>query len=119
LIRQRQHVQIAHRPYSVERRRGVRRAAPYVAAQFGTTGGGAQNVPVQFSSGDGTIVGTIDGTNATFWLTLGVIAFSLYRNGVLQTLNVDYTALNNQFTFVPASVPQTGDLLTAEGYPIH
>jgi hypothetical protein len=119
LVRERQHVQIAHRPYTTERRRGIRRALPYVMAQQGTTGGGAQNVPVQFSNADGTIVGTIDGTNATFWLTLGVISFTLYRNGVLQTLNVDYTAINNQFTFLTASIPLAGDSLTAEGYPIY
>lgn len=119
LVRERQHVQVAHKPYTTQRRLGVRRGTPYVAAQAGTTGGGSQNTPVQFSSANGTIVGTMDGTNLVFYLTLGMLSFSLYRNGVLQTLNVDYTALNNQITFLVASVPQSGDLLTAEGYPIY
>ena len=105
-------------PYTTQRRVwGKWRGIPYVASQAGTTGGGSQNAPQQFSSAKGTIIGTIDGANATFWLSLGVYSFSLFRNGVLQTLNVDYTALNNQFTFLTASIPQPGDILTAEGYP--
>ena len=120
LVRSRQNVQIAHKPYSTQRRVSTRwRATPYVAAQAGTTGGGAQNVPLQFSSANGTIVGAIDGANATFWLTLGVLSFSLFRNGILQSLNIDYTALGNQFTFVAGNLPQPGDILTAEGYPAY
>lgn len=120
LVRNRQNVQAAHKPYTVQRRvMGRNRGMPYVAAQQGTTGGGAQNVPTQFSSANGMIIGAFDGTNLVFWLSLGVLGFSLFRNGVLQTLNVDYVALNNQITFLPASVPQSGDVLTAEGYPIY
>lgn len=118
LVRSRQNVQTAHKPYTTQRRLAIRRGIPYVAVQQGTTGGGAQNVPVQFTSANGTIVGVIDGINAVFWLSVGIQSFSLYKNGLLQTMNADYTALNNQITFVPASVPQAGDLLTAEGYPI-
>lgn len=119
LVRERQHVQVAHKPYTTQRRLGVRRGTPYVATQAGTTGGGSQNTPVQFSSANGTIVGTIDGSNLVFYLTLGILSFSLYRNGVLQTLGFDYTALNNQITFLVASVPIAGDILTAEGYPAY
>lgn len=120
LVRERQHVQIAHKPYTTRRRLGSGRGGvPYVAAQQGTTGGGNQSVPVQFSSANGTIVGALDGSNLIFWLTVGVIGFSLFRNGDLQTLNIDYVSLNNQITFLPASVPQAGDILTAEGYPMY
>ncbi len=120
LVRERQHVQIAHKPFTVERRLGrVRRGPMYVGVQQGTTGGGAQNVPVQFSSADGTIVGTIDGTNAVFYLTLGVLSLSMYKNGDFQTAGADYTSLNNMVTFLPGSIPQLGDLLTSEAYPIH
>ena len=38
---------------------------------MGTTGGGATNVPVQFSTSNGTITGVIDGVNCVFWLTIG------------------------------------------------
>lgn len=119
LVRSRQNVVVAHKPYTAQRRNWGRwRGIPYVAAQQGTTGGGAQNVPVQFTTANGTITPQPDGVTTMFWLSLGVLSFSLYRNGLLQTLNADYLALNNQITFLPASVPQSGDLLTAEGYPV-
>lgn len=120
LVRSRQNVQVAHKPYTTQRRIGGRwRGIPYVAAQAGTTGGGSQNVPVQFSSANGTIVGVIDGVNNVFWLTLGVQSFSLFVNGARQTQNVDYVGLNNQITFSGGSVPQPGATLTAEGYLIY
>lgn len=120
LVRSRQNVQAAHKPYTVTRRIWTgQRGIPYVAAQQGTTGGGAQNVPVQFSSANGTIVGAIDGVNAVFWLTLGVLSLSLFRNGVLQTANSDYTSINNQITFLAPSIPQPGDILTAEAFPAY
>jgi hypothetical protein len=62
-VRSRQKVQIAAKPFSAFRRLAGRRAIPYVAAQQGTTGG-PQNLPVQFSSTNGTIVGSIDGTRS-------------------------------------------------------
>jgi hypothetical protein len=118
LVRSRQNVQVAHRPYTVARRRiGRWQGVPYVAVQAGTTGGGAQNVPQQFSSANGTIIGNIDGVNATFWLSLAVLSMAVYRNGDLQTIGVQYFSQNNQFTFLPGSIPQSGDLLTAEAYP--
>jgi hypothetical protein len=117
LVRSRQNVQIAHKPYTTQRRFGRRwQGVPYVSVQAGTTGGGAQNVPQQFSSANGTIIGNIDGGNATFWLSLAVLSMSVYRNGVLQTIGSDYTSISNQFTFLPASIPQPGDILTAEAY---
>jgi hypothetical protein len=117
LVRSRQNVPVAHKPYTTTRRLAAgRRGAPYVAAQQGTTGGGAQNVPVQYSSAGGTITGNIDGTNLTFWLPQAVITFHLYKNGVFQTLNVDYTALNNQFTFLAGLAPKESDILTAEAW---
>lgn len=118
LVRSRQNVPVAHKPYTTQRRiLGRWRGIPYVAAQGGTTGGGSINTPVQFNTADGTIVGVIDGTNTVFWLSIGgVLTMQVFRNGVLQTPNVDYTSLNNQITFLPGSIPQPGDLLTAEAY---
>jgi len=120
LVRERQHVQAAHKPYTTDRRAASpRRGIPYVAVQAGTTGGGSQNSPVPFSSQNGTIVGAIDGINAVFWLSVGVQSFTLFVNGVLQTQGVDYVALNNQATFNSGSIPQPGSILTANGYPIY
>lgn len=122
LVRSRQNVQVAHMPYTTQRRIGVRRNIPYVAAMQGATGGGSQNVPVQFSSSNTTIVGSIDGVNTVFYLTLGVQPnISMFRNGVLQTYGSggDYVNVNNMVTFNVGSVPQPGDILTSNAYPIY
>ena len=115
-VRSRQHVQMAPKPYSATRRMMVRRAVPYVAAQQGATGGGSQNVPIQFSSNDGTIVGTIDGTNAVFWLVVGVVQATVYLNGIAMTTPNDYLRLNNQITFIGEQIPKPGDVITAQGW---
>ena len=118
LVRSRQNVVVAHKPYTTTRRIGIRRRGiPYVSAQQGTTGGGAQHVPIQYATSAGTIVGSIDGVNTVFYIIVGVLSFTLYKNGVYQTLGVDYTAVNNQITFLAASIPQSGDVITAEAYP--
>lgn len=117
LVRERQHVKVAPMPYTVRRRMGVGRGPVYVSTQAGTTGGGSQNSPVQFSSQNGTIVGVIDGVNSQYFLTVGIVSFSLFRNGLLQTYGTDYTAINNQINFLPGAIPQVGDILTANGYP--
>lgn len=116
LVRSRQNVQVAHRPYTVARRRiGRWQGVPYVAVQQGTTGGGNQSIPVQLTSANGTIVGNIDGLNSVFFLNTGsVLGFQIARNGVLQTAGLQYIALNTMITFLPGSIPQPGDLLTAE-----
>lgn len=124
LVRSRQNVVIAHRPYSSVRRiAGRYNAIPYVASQFGTTGGGNQSVPLQFTSANGTIIGTIDGINLVFFLPLGVQQnIGLYRNGDLQTYGMppaDYVNVGNQITFNTGSVPQPGDILTASAYPVY
>jgi len=119
LVRARQLVQVAHRPYTTQRRiTGRWRGVPYVQAQVGTTGGGNSAGPVELTSNNGTIVGLINGVNVQFWLAIGsVIGFTLYKNGSLQTFGTDYVATNTAITFLPASIPQIGDLLTAEAYP--
>lgn len=119
LVRSRQNVQIAHRPYQASRRGfgRARFAAPYIQAQQGSTGGGEMNVPIQYSTFDGSIVGTVDGVNAIFWLNTGAVSSLLvFRNGVAQTYGVDYTNINNQITFLAQSIPQPGDIVTAEAF---
>jgi hypothetical protein len=119
LVRSRQKVQVAPHPYTVTRRYGIYRQVPFVAAQQGTTGGGSQNVPVQYSSALGSIVGQIDGINNLFWIVVGVTSMQLYRNGILQTVGTDYTYVSNQITFLPGKLPQPGDVLTADAFPIY
>lgn len=117
LVRSRQNVQVAHRPYTTQSRLWARRGVPYVAAQAGTTGGGSQNTPVEYSSVGGGIIGTIDGVNSVFFINSGsVITFQLYRNGALMSLNIDYTAINTQFQMVSGQIPQPGDVLTANAW---
>lgn len=117
LVRSRQNVKVAPLPFTAQRRLGARRAVPYVAVQGNTTGGSSASIPNQFSSANGTIVGTIDGVNATFWLTLAVQpSYSIFVNGVLQTVNLNYTTLSNQFTFLNPYLPQPGDAITAEAF---
>lgn len=118
LVRSRQNVVVAHKPFTTQRRLlGRGRAIPYVAAQQGTTGGGAQNVPQQFSTSNGTIVGAVDGVNAVFFLnSQSVLQLTVYRNGMAQTPTVDYVAFNTQITFTPVSIPQPGDTITAEAW---
>ena len=58
--------------------------------------------------------GTINGSNATFTLANSpspAFSLELYRNGILEKANLDYTLSNNGVTFATASTPQTGDSL--------
>jgi hypothetical protein len=60
--------------------------------------------------------GTVNGGNTSFMLSQApnpVASLSLYRNGVRQTLIVDYTLSGTAIVFVPASTPQPGDVLLA------
>lgn len=118
LVRQRQQVQIAPKPYTVTRRYSVYRQVPYVSAMQGTTGGGSQNVPVQYSSDGGSIVGMIDGINHVFYIVVGVTSMTLYVNGLLQTAGQDYVFTSNRITFLPDHYPQPGDRITADAFPI-
>jgi hypothetical protein len=114
-VRSRQNVQIARKPFSASRFRLRPAATPYIASQPMVAGMNATNVPVEFSTANATIVGAVDGVNLVFVLILGGVQhMEVSRNGVLQTVGVDYTSINNQITFVLASVPQIGDIITAE-----
>ena len=63
-----------------------------------------------------TPAGLISGSNAVF--TLGnppapAGSLALYRNGLIQQQNVDYSVAGNVITFAPGSLPLTGDTLMA------
>lgn len=73
------------------------------------------------SSGPGfvdaeTPAGLINGSNTVFTLADApspLASLTVYRNGLLQTPNLDYTLSANVITFASASAPQTGDVLAA------
>lgn len=77
----------------------------------GTTGLCA---PPTFSDAE-TPSGTLDGTNNTLTLANAPLGLSLmlFRNGLYQTPNFDYTLSGSTVTFVAGAIPQPGDTLTA------
>ena len=63
-----------------------------------------------------SLSGTLDGVNATFNLSQTPVpasSLSVFRNGLLQSLGIDYTVSGSAVTFLPASVPLPADLLNA------
>lgn len=60
--------------------------------------------------------GTVDGVNTSFTLSQAPnpgASLSLYRNGMLQKANLDYTLSGTGITFQPGLAPQPGDMLLA------
>jgi hypothetical protein len=60
--------------------------------------------------------GLVNGTNAVFTLAdppSPAESLALYRNGLLQRRNSDYSLAGNTVTFAPGSEPLSGDILTA------
>lgn len=83
------------------------------AAPCPTGGGGG--TPVRFAD-DETPAGSVNGTNASFTLAnipTPEASLLLFRNGLRQRRNVDYTIANSTITFLSGSIPQTGDQLAA------
>jgi hypothetical protein len=62
-----------------------------------------------------TPAGTVDGVNNTVTLAFAPLGTSmlLFRNGLYQTPNFDYTLSGQTVTFVNGATPQAGDTLTA------
>lgn len=63
-----------------------------------------------------TPAGAVNGSNITFTLAntpSPATSLDLYRNGLVQTIGVDYTVSGNTITFLQVAMPQTGDLLQA------
>jgi hypothetical protein len=60
--------------------------------------------------------GTLNGSNTTFNLSqvpTPVSALSVYRNGLLQAIGIDYTLSGSTLTFLPASIPKSSDIVSA------
>ena len=78
----------------------------------GGTGGGTTIVTATFVSE--ALNGVANGTNSVFTLNFTPLSEPLiFRNGVKQTVAVDYTRSGQTITFVPGGIPQAGDILSA------
>lgn len=63
-----------------------------------------------------TPTGTLNGTNTTFTLANPPSpggSLTLYRNGLIQSNNIDFTLSGTAITFNAGSIPQAGDILQA------
>jgi hypothetical protein len=90
----------------------INNAIATLTSQLGTAG--SSNSNAAFVDAE-TPAGTFDGANTTF--TLSKIPFpasslAVYRNGVLQTLGVDYTVSGATVTFLAGSAPKASDLVS-------
>ncbi|HEV8041872.1 MAG TPA: hypothetical protein VGP62_23540 [Bryobacteraceae bacterium] len=77
------------------------------------TGGGGNTVFVDAE----TPAGTLDGINTIFTLASPPnpsTSLALYRNGLRQSMVVDYTLASNIITFQAAAVPRPADILLAD-----
>lgn len=63
-----------------------------------------------------TITGGCDGINNLFQWGCVLERVQCWRNGILQTFNVDFAAGQTAMVFLPGAIPQPGDLLTILGY---
>ncbi|HUP02482.1 MAG TPA: hypothetical protein VMU19_00745 [Bryobacteraceae bacterium] len=83
----------------------------HVDGSSGPCGGGAPS----FVDAD-TLTGIVDGSNTSFTLSSTpnpAASLAVYRNGMLESAGVDYTASGNAIQFGAASAPQPGDTLLA------
>jgi hypothetical protein len=86
-----------------------------VDGSSGPCGSGGGGVLPSFSTGE-MPGGTANGSNTTFTLAnvpSPASSLQLYVNGLLMTQALDYTLSGNTISFLTASTPQTGDLLSA------
>jgi hypothetical protein len=73
--------------------------------------------PMQFTTANGSLQGTVDGVNDTFATSVNLSRMQVSVNGVAQTLNVDCCAPWGQFVkFLPGAIPQKGSIITVEGW---
>ncbi len=79
------------------------------------TSGPCGSTPPSFVDGDAP-AGIVDGANPSFTISAApepAGSLAVYRNGLLQKLDSDYTFTGRTIQFVEAAVPQPGDTLLA------
>ena len=61
-----------------------------------------------------TPAGTLNGSNTSFSLSkVPLSGLSVFRNGLLQSVGVDYTISGSSISFLPASTPRSTDIVSA------
>lgn len=63
-----------------------------------------------------SITGPTDGVNNLFTYQIGFHRVQVYRNGVAQTIGQDFSNGMTAIVFFPASIPQSGDIVTVFGW---
>jgi hypothetical protein len=63
-----------------------------------------------------TIFGVLDGVNPAFYTGVVIQRARVYRNGQLQTLNVDCCFYGTTVVFIGSQIPQPGDQILIEGW---
>ncbi|MBV8552706.1 MAG: hypothetical protein JOY54_15520 [Acidobacteriaceae bacterium] len=89
--------------------------ATVAALEAASTGSAAVSVNGAYVDAE-TPSGTIDGSNPTFTLAQAPVpaaSLSLYRNGLVQTVGVDFTLYGSTITFLSEAIPQSNDVLVA------
>jgi len=112
MVRSRQRVQVAPKPYSVVRRQHWKRA-PYIRANQPSGGG---DMPAIFIFWDASLSGTADGTNPTFYLAYPVSRVVVHLNGIALTEGTQFTHGANVVTFLEPFIPQMGADIMIEGW---
>jgi hypothetical protein len=115
MVRALQRIQMAPRAFSAGRRMMGRRTVPYVVAQPIGTGGA--RVPTVYSTTAGTISGTMDSVNDTFYIPNFAQQITVARNGSTLTQDSDYTFItgDNKFVFLTV-MPDSGDIIRVEAW---
>jgi hypothetical protein len=113
MVRSRQRVPVAPRAFSVSRRLLRPWAAPYIAAN---SPGGGGTAPAQFTYAEGTVTGTLDGSNATFYLSYPVTTVVVALNGATLSQTLHYTHSANQIVFLAPYIPQPGADILVQGW---
>lgn len=92
---------------------GFRQRMPVIITAQGAS---STNIPMSFSSSASTIIGTIDGSNATFYVSAPLRNAAVYLNGIRLTENLHYAWATNVVTFYYPMVPQPGQDILIEGF---
>lgn len=89
----------------------------YVAPVSFPVIGAFDGVGVVYSIATGpAISGLLDGVNNLFVFQVSFQRVQIWRNGILQTFNVDVTAGQTAMVFLPGAIPQPGDIITLIGF---
>ena len=113
IIRSKQRRPLQPRPFTMSRlpRRawaGINIAAPIV--------GGTGSMPIDYTSIAGTVVGTIDGVNAIFFIPGIATAVEVIVGGITMAPGVGYNHSGLAIVFTPGYEPSTGSVIHVRAY---